>query len=240
MINVFQINFPDGNSARAVRIESKNQLKEALSQLGLKSGRPTFVLVGGAGGIKDEELNRLYPLFVKSLSPSFEKLGAFVIDGGTDSGIMKLMGKARKEINATFSLVGVAASGTIKLPETDKVNLNVANLESNHTHFVIVPGSNWGDESYWLDRVARIVASGFQAVTILINGGEITRKDVQISLDAKRPVVIVAGSGRLADELALNPTKSSLFHIINLNEDPEKIIQLLTILIKKGDINGKI
>jgi hypothetical protein len=233
MIKPFTLHFSSGKSAQAIRIADDHDLAAATSSLGLHTGRFTFVLVGGADGMNEDELERLYPLFLNSLAPLFDSCEAIILDGGTDSGIMNLIGKARKEIGATFPLVGVVASGTIALPEAEHTVPHGAKLEPNHTHFIIVPGIEWGAESIWIDFVAGIISE--RAVTILINGGDIARKDVEFSLASGRPVVVVAGSGRLADELASTSKDLPLFNIINLNDDLEKIGQRLTQLTKGTD-----
>jgi hypothetical protein len=43
-----------------------------------------------------------------------------------------------------------------------------------------------------------------QSVTVLMNGGKVARLDIELSLKDDRPVIAVAGTGRLADELAEN------------------------------------
>jgi hypothetical protein len=77
-----------------------------------------------------------------------------------------------------------------------------APLEPAHTHFVLVPGSAWGDEAPWIARVAGAIADGRPSVTVLVNGGEIAWTDVAESTRAKRRVLAVAGTGRTADALA--------------------------------------
>ncbi len=75
--------------------------------------------------------------------------------GGTDAGIMRFMGQARTEIGGTFPWIGVAAIDTVILPDLPPPPSSDAEpWESHHTHFVLVPGSNWGDESPWLARTA--------------------------------------------------------------------------------------
>jgi hypothetical protein len=123
------------------------------------------------------------------------------VDGGTDAGVMQMMGQARAETAATFPLIGVTPAGKVALP--DRIpSSKVTALEPHHTHFVLVPGSNWGDESPWLARVASVLANGAPSVTVLVNGGENAWTDVSENLKANRPLLVIAGSGRLADTLA--------------------------------------
>jgi hypothetical protein len=190
--------FPSGQHARAVRVQQQPELEQALITLGLNRGRPVLVLVGGADDLP--KASRLSPLFDEIVAVC-TLLGACVVDGGTDAGIMRLAGRARAAAGASFPLVGVAAEGTVAIPGRG-AHEGVASLEPNHSHFILVPGSEWGDEVPWLGRVADALAGDSPAATLLVNGGEIARRDVEASVRAGRPVVVASGSGRVADELA--------------------------------------
>ncbi len=194
--------FSNGQTAFAVQVDDFVNLSAALHDLGFQGSRPLLVLVGGASKVSAADLTRLRLLFVEVIAPLAEELNAYIVDGGTDAGVMKMMGQARSEINATFPLIGVAPIGTVILPNTNSTSLDAEALEPHHTHFVIVPGSNWSDGSPWLARVATILANKAPSVTLLINGGEIALVDVMENLKVGRPVVVIAGSGRLADEIA--------------------------------------
>lgn len=197
----FKIAIPNGLTASAIRVQSLKDLSTAMGELELHSPRPVLVVVGGASKMSEADLISLRSLFVKVLAPLAEKLGAFVVDGGTDFGVMQMMGQARAQTAATFSLIGVTPVGKVALPDQIP-DSEVTALEPHHTHFVLVPGFNWGDESPWLARVASVLANGEPSVTVLVNGGEIAWVDVSHNLKAHRPVLAIAGSGRLADILA--------------------------------------
>ena len=197
-----KITFSNGLKAEAVQIREAGELASAFSKLSLNHSRPALVLIGGAEGLSQADLNRLRPLFLETLAPLAQSLGASVFDGGTDAGVMRLMGQARAENCGDFPLIGVAAVGTVALPGAKVSRTSQATLEPNHTHFLLVPGSKWGDESPWLSRAAGAMANGSPSVTVLVNGGETAWEDVSESVKAGRPVVVVDGSGRVADELA--------------------------------------
>lgn len=234
----FTINFSKGSSALATNINHLEELPISLRELGFQQPRSTLVLVGGAGGLSKTDMKTLRPLFVEALAPLAEKLGAVVIDGGTDAGVMRLMGRARTETGAGFPLVGVVIKGIFHLSDASPTPETVS-LEPNHTHFITIPGSDWGDESPWLDHVAREIAQNASSVTVLINGGEIARKDVELSLSAGRPVLVVAGTGRLADEMAATPGRSPLLHIINLKSGLCKVTDTIISFLKENS-NGKV
>lgn len=231
--------------ADVIQIHSFSEFSDALHNLGLSNKLPTLVLVGGASGISEADMTHLQRLFVEEIAPIAQELRVAVVDGGTDAGIMRLIGQARTKIGATFPLIGVAAYGTVILPDAPPPSSEAAPLESNHTHFVLVPGSNWGDESPWLARLASVLSEGFPSVTLVINGGEITFQDVSQSLQADRPVIALDGSGRTADKLAAalrgeatdnrakQLTASGQVQAINLSKHPTRVAQVIKRILSK-------
>ena len=195
---------PEQNAlaAKIIEIHSPAELANILPKLGFQNRYPTLVLVGGAGGISEADMCRLQQLFAEFLVPTLQNLGVAVVDGGTDAGIMRLIGQTRNQINATFPLIGVAAIGTVQRPNLPPVNPDAALLEPNHSHIVLVPGNQWGDESPWIAAVANVLSEGCPTLTLVINGGNITWVDLRYSVEAGRPIVALAGSGRTADKLA--------------------------------------
>ncbi|MGB7440062.1 MAG: hypothetical protein WA919_03265 [Coleofasciculaceae cyanobacterium] len=201
MNNPLSITFKNGQTALATKIDTAAELSSRLRQISLCSPRPVLVIVGGASKMSEESLKRLESLFTEVLAPVAEKLGAFVLDGGTDAGVMQMMGKARTQTNGTFPLVGIAPVGKVLIPDQDFFSSGEIELEPNHTHFLLIPGSTWGDESPWISQVATTLAGNAPSLTVLANGGEVSLVDVSESIKAERPLVILAGSGRLADEI---------------------------------------
>jgi hypothetical protein len=202
----FQLNFPTG-IAQTVCVSPEVNLMAALETIGLNRSRPTLVLTGGATHLDLAASQRLQEFFHDCLVPLAEKLHLTVIDGGTDAGVMRLMGMGRSAQKATFPLVGVAPANKIHLPDTISGLETIPRsgthpLEPHHTHFVLTPGLQWGAESPWIAQIATILAGNQPSMTLLVNGGTVSLMDVQASLAEHRPVFVLAGSGRLADEIA--------------------------------------
>ena len=194
------VTLPGGRSAATARVDTPSEVPAGLRTLGLAAARPAVVLVGGAGELSGDDLDRLRPLFGDALAPVVERLGACVVDGGTDAGVMRLLGEARTAADATFPLLGVAAVGTVSVPDADADGH--AELERNHTHFLLVPGDSWGDEAPWLALAAGAVSQGQPSITVLLDGGEVAWRDVEESIRAGRRTLVVSGTGRTADALA--------------------------------------
>ena len=202
MISLQQFDFPDGFAARAVEIIDVEDLHSAVDILGLEPPRPTVVVVGGAGGLDEADIDRLRPIFASGIVPVLERHQAAAVDGGTLAGVMRLCGEARASLGASFPLVGVAAAGTVQLPGRPPSPDGGAALEPHHSHFLIVPGDKWGAEAPWISHTATVLAGSSPSVTVLVNGGHIAYDDVERSVQDGRRVVVVAGSGRTADTLA--------------------------------------
>jgi hypothetical protein len=196
------IQFTNGRHSPAVWVNHSEQLRAAMRTLGVPFARPTIVLVGGAAGLDAADLARLRPIFREALAPVSAALQATVIDGGTDAGVMRLMGEAHSELGLTTPLIGVAAEGTVELPGAVHEHADTAQLEPHHTHFIFVPGHNWGDESLWLARAAQVLGESATSTTVLVDGGEVAREDVKQSVTAGRGVLVIAGTGRTADDVA--------------------------------------
>ncbi|MEM9213599.1 MAG: hypothetical protein AAGD25_04560 [Cyanobacteria bacterium P01_F01_bin.150] len=190
------------STTQIMPVNHPNDLPAVLTALSLEKRRPTLVLVGGASKLSPGDFEKVETLFLKVLAPLAQELGLAVVDGGTDAGIMRLIGQARKTIGGTFPLIGVAPLGLVNLPNQPALSGDSAPLEEHHTHCLLIPGDQWGDESPWIATVASTLASGLPSTAILINGGEVTWKDAQSNVEVKRKVVVVDGSGRTADILA--------------------------------------
>jgi hypothetical protein len=188
--------------AVAVQVRDPKDLPAALLRMGLRIPLPVVAIVGGAGGLDEQTAARLESTFVHVLAPLIADVSGVAVDGGTDSGVMRLLGAARAGGGYDFPLVGVAAEGTVVQPGRPPPRADAAPLDANHSHFILVPGSEWGDESVWLARTATDIAGGVASVTVLINGGAVALHDAESSIAAGRPVLVVDGTGRTADRVA--------------------------------------
>ncbi|UKO99266.1 hypothetical protein [Nostoc sp. UHCC 0870] len=242
MEKLLQLSFNNGKIASAVHVQQLTELPQAIKEMGLQIARPTLVIVGGASKMRESDFLQIQRLFIEVLAPVAENLGAYVVDGGTDAGVMRLMGEARTQIGAKFALIGVAPVSKVALPNSLEPPADSTPLEPNHSHFFLVPGSNWGDESPWLAQLATVLAHGRPSLTILINGGEITFQDALQNVNADRLVIVMAGSGRTADilagalygettdERAIELAKSGIVHYIKLSSFQENFENLAQII----------
>jgi len=216
------IRFENRQSLR-VEVTTYDDLSQALLCLGLETCAPVIVVVGGAGGVQEENQTAIHQV-IEVITQAAKDLNAVVVDGGTHSGIMKIIGQIRSEKGYQFPLVGVCAIDTVTWPGQSRGFLRKfrdqrAPLDHNHTHFILVPGDKWGDESTWIVEVATRMAGKLPSVAILINGGQIARDhDIPNNLKAGRTVFVIEGTGRAADEFATFPPDTNLMKFIHISE----------------------
>lgn len=201
----FPLDFGAGRLLPAVRVPYDGDVARVMAALGLTSGVPALFISGGAGRMTPDELDLTRPAVLDGLARFAEDYGVAVVDGGTDSGIMKLMGEAHHDRGCRFPLIGVAPVGAIAFPGYD--NPDGIPLNAGHTHFVLTDGERFGAESDMIVRLALALAngSGHGAFGVVVNGGDITRQEtydrVQEATTAV-PLLVFDGSGRFGDELA--------------------------------------
>lgn len=219
--------------ALKLELKSSDEITQALKSLGLEDNRPVIVIVGGAGGLTEEDWAAIKTVLEK-IAEVAQETGAAVIDGGTDAGVMAAIGQARSEKGYSFPLIGVAAEGIVTWPGRKhglKQKLfgkrDAAPLDPNHTHFILVPGDNWGDESVWISKTATQLAGDQPSIAILLNGGMISRdQDVPNNLEAGRVVLVIEGTGRAADAFATHPPDTDLMHFIHIRDQERLVTQL--------------
>ncbi len=186
-----------------LQLERESDIPSALVALGLEAHRPVMVLIGGADGLDVSRGNLLRKIFLDEIAPLCQQHGVAVVDGGTQAGVIRLLGEARAAGGFTFPMIGVVPKGAVRYADTASAQISSTSpLEPNHTHFVLVPGATFSDESPWISQISMRLSSGHPSFTLVANGGQITWKDIMFSFAAGRPVLALDGSGRTADEFS--------------------------------------
>ena len=195
------ITFANGN--RAVVITApRNASAKTIHALGIRSPRAVILLFGGAAGLDNSCKAQLATLFAEGVAPVAAELGALIIDGGTQSGIIAIMGEAVGQSHARVELLGIAPKGKITNPEIagpSKIS-DGASLEPNHSHFVLVESNAWGGETTTMLELARAINAPI--VAILVNGGRVAADEALQSVRNGWQLLVFQGSGRFADKLS--------------------------------------
>jgi hypothetical protein len=197
--------FSNGAQVTAVQVAPGADLTGLAEALGISPPDGTIAIVGGAAGLDGPEMKELRD----ALEPLLAELAAYavahnlaVIDGGTSSGAMRLLGEVRTARGSDFPLIGVAPLGKVAWGNRSPSEGGDTPLDANHSGFVLVEADEWGGEVYTLAAVAHVLAGEGPKLEVLINGGAVSRHDVQSYLRMGGHVMVIEGSGRFADEVA--------------------------------------
>ena len=196
------ITFENGSRAVVVTAPGNANAKAILEALGITLPRAVILLFGGAKGLDDSRKAHLATLFADGVARVAAELVALIIDGGTQSGVMAMMGEAVARSPATVQLLGIAPKGKITNPEIAGAAAvsDGTPLEPNHSHFVLVESNEWGGETGKMLELARAFKAPI--VAILVNGGAIAADEALQSVRNGWQLLVIEGSGRIADELS--------------------------------------
>lgn len=215
------ISFPERH-VLCVFPEKPEDLAEAISGMGLNDSYPVIVLIGGN---IEEKYVVVSEQAIQTIAKIADEIKGLVICGGTDIGVMAEIGQIRSAHQYQFPLVGITLEKLVTWPggprSTDLLWWGTKRwqLEPHYSHFILVPGSEFGDESAWIVDAATIISKGRRSVTILINGGKVSEKDINLSVASGRAVIALGGTGRLANDLALEHDISALIRVIPANDE---------------------
>lgn len=199
-----EIIFPNGNRAQLVAPLATSKAVDIMDTLGVKQPKALIIVTGGAVGLDEALKSRLAQLFSRGIARAAATTEALILDGGTQAGVMALMGQGVADRGRKSILLGVAPAGRVTYPggPAEGSIEDGAPLDPNHSHFVLVKSDEWGGETDTMFEVAKVLAKGIPVVTILANGGATAKDEVLRSVQQGWPVLVIEGSGRLADEIA--------------------------------------
>ena len=196
--------------------------QQLIGLLDLPPPRATVVLNGTAAHLEPPLAGRLADVLgAEGLAGTVEAEGLTVVTGGTDAGIFGVLGRALDVPSAP--LIGVAPRRLVTWP-AGPPEPGREPLEPHHSHFVLVDdGDAWGYETPVLLALARALGARAPSVAVICGGGPVTRQETEGHLRDRRPVVVLAGSGRFADDLADSVDGTGLVTVCPLAAGPHAL-----------------
>lgn len=195
------LDFSTKGRATAVFPAADTSAAEIVAALDLKKYDAVILILGGAAGLEDKFKQRLIQLFGRGIARAAANANAVLIDGGTQSGVMAMMGQGVVDRGSKCSLIGVAPKALVQYPGS-AIQSSVT-LDPNHSHFVLVEGDEWGSELGTIFNLTNaLTAKVPKVVAILASGGANARDEVVHAVRQNLPLIVIEGSGGLADEIA--------------------------------------
>jgi SLOG in TRPM, prokaryote/SMODS and SLOG-associating 2TM effector domain 1/Protein of unknown function (DUF4231) len=189
-----------GSELKYVEAGESDDPAELLAELELLTGARPVILVCGGAKLDGKEAQRCLEELGPAVSDAAFAASAAVVDGGTDAGVMSIVGRARAaDSKAIPVLVGVAPRRKVLLP--GERGDGVA-LEPNHTHAVLAPGAEFGAERETLFDITAALAGPHPVAVVLAGGGAQARNEALETARRGWPLLVLAGTGGTADEVA--------------------------------------
>jgi hypothetical protein len=189
------------------------------ADLGISAPTPVLAVAGTTTTLEPDIVDRLLPV-LKAVVAGVADRGAVIVTGGTDAGVFHVLGLAIESSRRQVSEVGVAPDGVLVTGGAPTEGRSA--VDPRLSVLVRVEGDQWGDETPMLSRVVAEITGAEPAVVLLVGGGEVARAELAEHLRRGRTIVVLEGSGRLADDVAAGLT---------LDTDPD-----LRALVKAGDV----
>ena len=242
------IDFPNSNRAQALYVSQDTAAKQIIDALELPRPRALLVLNGGTAQMEAELQGQLDRLLQGGLARIAAEKQITIITGGTDAGIFALLGQGLAKWGRMAPCIGVAVARLVTWPGRIPDRLprwlfdrGRAPLEPHHTHFVLTDGNHWGAETETMFALAAALSEGVPSVAVLANGGLIAQDETLHNVRQGREIIVIAGSGRFADELAAvarceaEPADAGVAEIVrkgritlfDLSASPAELVELL-------------
>ena len=190
--------FPDGSQARVLHVPREAAAEEIVEALGIPRPRALLVLNGGTAELEAELKAQLGALLQDGLARIAAEAQITLVTGATDAGIFALLGQGLSKWEPTAPCIGVAVAGLVQWPGHPEGDVP---LEPHHSHFVLVDGENWGDETATMYRLIAALSQDCPSAAVFAGGGEIAVREMQANVSQGREMILIAGSGRKVDAL---------------------------------------
>ncbi len=200
-----EIHFPNGNRAQAIFLPAGAHVTgDLLLTLGIQQPNAVIIITGGASEMDKQAYPDLARLFTHGIAQVAASTKALIIDGGTQVGVMAIMGQAVAGQRRRSTLLGVAPAWSVTYPgkATGMDDNKGVPLDPDHSHFVLVETAEWGSETETMYELAQALSRDCPSLAVLINGGSIAKNEVLYNVRQQRPIIVIEGAGRLADEIA--------------------------------------
>lgn len=203
----FSIDLSDGRCARAVRAAPLASARDVLRLLGIPRPIGTLVVIGGTEQLTPTVAAELRRQLGDAVAAMVLDDDLTVVTGGTDAGVIAILGQGLARRNPRAPVIGVAPAGRVLWRgQTSGPADDAVDLEPGHTHFVLVDGEDWGDETPLLLNIVDELASQAPVVVVLASGGSIARRELIGLVERGHRVVVLGDSRRLAGEVATAAT----------------------------------
>lgn len=245
MLSVETIRFANEQEALLAHVDQNTPAEAIIDALKLPQPRALICLNGGTAELGVALQAALHRLMVDGLARAACENSIMLVTGGTDAGIFSLLGAGLEKWKPQAPCLGVVPSKPVTWP--GRAGGGETQLEPHHSHFLVVDGDSWGDETRTMYSVVQSLSRNCPSLAVFAGGGDITLREMQVNVEQGREMVLIAGSGRNTDAVlearaASTSSSQALQEIASkgriirfeIDESPEKFARLIASVILSG------
>lgn len=196
MLTVETIHFANEHDALLAHVREDTPSDDIIAALKLPWPRALICLNGGTADLAEPLELQLRRLLVDGLARVAAENAITLVTGGTDAGIFSLLGEGLAKWGCQAPCIGVTPSTPVTWPGR---SAGETSLEPHHSHFIVVDGKDWGDETRTMYSVVKALSYDCSSIAVFAGGGNITLREMQANVEQSREMILIAGSGRSTD-----------------------------------------
>ena len=204
ILNKEWIAFPNGHEAQLVKVSTETATEDILLSLGLEAPEMIISVVGDMEQLDGNRRDDLARLFDNGIVRVAAEVKSVIIDGDMDNQMTTMLGQAVADQGFTTALLGVRLNNKVtypgdKIERKSSVISSLIPLDANHSYFVLAEKDARGTR----DRLIETLGQKSPVVTVLVGGSEDVEEEILYSVRNGWPIVVIDGSGGLADTIAV-------------------------------------
>jgi len=201
--------FPDGRQTilvKALPDASARDIRTALDLIppAVVAPKAITLIVGGTDLVDGELQARLVQLFCRGLARAVAANGTILIDRSVGSAAIPALSKTLLDCTGNTTLLRVVNDDEITWPDRDHkdgAGSGRRMLEPDYTHIVAVKGTNRDGVLNTTLGLVEEFSQDIPILTILVNDSSTAKEEIVRSVRRAWPILIIGGSGGLADQL---------------------------------------
>jgi SLOG in TRPM, prokaryote len=190
------VHFPYTGDAQVLCVAADASANMIAAMLTLPRPRAVLVVNGGTAKLGADLEAQLGQVFRDGVARLAAEAQLTLVTGATDAGIFSLLGQGLARWGRSAPCIGVTVADLATWPGKSS---GEAPLEPHHSHFVLVAGQQWGDETATMYALVAELARDRPSVAIFAGGGEIVIHEMLANVRQERAMLLLAGSGRTTD-----------------------------------------
>jgi len=209
------VEFNQKHKARLVFVRKDTNPQRIASLLNLDPlPRGVISISGGAKKFPRQIIKQTIRLAEEVIAPLAFEENLLVVDGGTESGVMKIVGKAFEKARYRHAIIigdscqnpllGVVPERKVAYPGTRRSAQTYVPLDQNHFYFVMVmDASHWGEEVACMFSFLDYLTGQKRVpvVNLIANGGRITIKEAFHTVQQRQHLIVLEGSKRATEAI---------------------------------------